>query len=66
MFGIILIPIGLLILLNNERKVVNYVKIINEARNECRTVDVDEPEDENDFTLVHAMGKTKTTNIIGD
>ena len=66
MLGTILIPVGLLILINNERKVVNYLKVINEARDECRTIQVYQPEDENEFKLVHAAGVTKAAHTIGD
>ena len=65
MLGTILIPAGLLILMNNERKLVDYTKIVTEARSECQSVTAHMPEDENDFKLVHTVG-TPFAMQIGD
>lgn len=63
MAGTILIPVGLLIIMNNERKLVSYIKVLTEARNEYRSIQVYMPEEAHDFKLVHAVGNTKSLSI---
>ena len=65
MLGTILIPVGLLILMNNERRLVDYTKVISEARAECQSIKPHMPEDEHDFKLVHTIG-TPFAMQIGD
>ena len=65
MLGTILIPAGLLILMNNERKLVDYTKVTSEARSECRSITAHMPDDEHDYQLVHTVG-TPFAAQIGD
>ena len=61
-----MIPFSLVLLWKNEKKLVTYAKVINEAKEECRTIEADAPADENDFKLVHCMGTTENAEDITD
>ncbi len=43
--GCILIPFSLALLWKNEKKLVTYAKVILEARDETRTIDIENIED---------------------
>ena len=64
--GCIMIPFSLVLLWKNEKKLVTYAKVIEEARSECVTIEADTPADENDFKLVHCMGTTENAEEITD
>ena len=64
--GCMMIPFSLVLLWKNEKKLVTYAKVIDEAKSECRTIDADSPADENDYKLVHCMGTTENNEEIID
>ena len=64
--GCIMIPFSLVLLWKNEKKQVTYAKVIEEAREECRTVEADSPNDENDYKLVHCIGEAVNAEEITD
>ena len=47
--GCFLIPFSLVLLWKNERKVVMYTRVIDQGRQEVRTVDCEKLDDANDF-----------------
>ena len=55
-----------MLLWKNEKKLVTYAKVIDEARDECRTVEADAPNDENDYKLVHCTGEAVNAEEITD
>ena len=64
--GCVMIPFSLVLLWKNEKKLVTYAKVIEEARDECRTVEADAPNDENDYKLVHCIGEAVNGEEITD
>ena len=44
-----MIPFSLVFLWKNEKKMVTYAKLISAGRDECRDIDAEEPNDENNF-----------------
>ena len=54
--GTVLIPFSLALLWKNEKKLVNFVRMLEIARNECRSVNIDTPVKEANLALVHAAG----------
>lgn len=64
--GCVMIPFSLVLLWKNEKKLVTYAKVIEEAREECRTVEADAPNDENDYKLVHCIGEAINGEEITD
>ena len=48
----------MLVLWKNEKKVVTFAKCINQGRELVRTVDCEEPDEDNEFELVHLTGET--------
>ena len=64
--GCVMIPFSLVLLWKNEKKLVTYAKVIDEARDECRTVEADAPNDENDYKLVHCIGDAVNAEEISD
>ena len=65
-FGCILIPFSLVLLWKNEKKLVTFAKMNEEAREECITIDADSPKDENDYKLVHCIGTAVNAEEITD
>ena len=65
-FGCILIPFSLVLLWKNEKKLVTFAKMNDEAREECTTIEADSPKDENDYKLVHCIGTTVNVQEITD
>jgi len=45
---------------------VTYAKVIDEAREECKHIDADEPSEENNFALVHCIGEAVNGEEITD
>ena len=45
---------------------MTYAKIIEEAREECRTIEAETPNDENDYKLVHCIGEAVNAEEITD
>lgn len=66
MFGLLLIPLALVFLWKNEKKIVMYARVITEAKKSCKSVNCDEVLDDNDFNLVHSQGKALNEQIIKD
>ena len=64
--GLLMVPFALVLLWKNEKKLVTYAKVIDEARDECRTVEADAPNDENDYKLVHCIGEAVNAEEITD
>ena len=64
--GCMMIPFSLVLLWKNEKKLVTYAKVINQAREECRTIDADAPDGANELKLVHCMGTTENAEEIAD
>ena len=64
--GCVMIPFSLVLLWKNEKKLVTYAKVIEEAKDECRTVEADAPNDENDYKLVHCIGEAVNGEEITD
>ena len=56
--GLFLIPFSLWLLWVNERKLVTFSKVLNQARSEIKEIHPDKPQDEMDYRLVHAVGST--------
>jgi hypothetical protein len=61
-----MIPLALVCLWNNEKKVVMYHKVIVEAKQKVKEVDSKEIKDENDFELVACSGSTTNEKDIVD
>ena len=64
--GCFLIPFSLVLLWKNERKLVMYAKCIGKGREKVRNVDCNEPDEANDFELVHMSGVTVNREDIAD
>ena len=60
--GCILIPFGLTCLWKNEKKMVTYAKLIEQAEKECVNVEAEETNFVNDFKLIHVSGQTHIPN----
>ena len=59
-FGCTLIPFALVLLWKNEAKVVTFAKCISEGRKAClANMDSEDPDDANEFELVHLNGTTE-------
>ena len=54
--GTVLIPFSLALLWKNEKKLVNFVRMLEIARTECRSVNIETPVPEANHALVHAAG----------
>ena len=61
-----MIPFSLVFLWKNEKKMVTYAKLISAGREEARHVNADEPNDENNFKLVHVIGDAVNGEAITD
>ena len=61
-----LIPFSLVILWNNEKKVVTFAELIVQGRKAVVTVNAEEPDDANDFKLVHMTGDAVTKETMVD
>ena len=66
LLGCIMIPFSLALLWKNEKTQVNYARVIEQARDECRTIKADAPLDENDYKLVHCTGQAVNGEKITD
>lgn len=65
--GVFLICFALPMVWMNERKQVKVYNTIKKAREAVRTVDIDNPMDEDNYKLVHASGQLTTeTNVIDE
>lgn len=56
--GCILIPFSLVFLWKNEKKIVTFQKCMDRAEKEVVGADATNINDENNFKLVHVMGKS--------
>ena len=65
-FGCFLIPFALVLIWKNERKVVMYAKCMAKGREKVRSVDCNEPDEANDFELVHMSGETVNREEVAD
>ena len=61
-----MIPFSLVFLWKNEKKMVTYAKLISAGREEARHVSADEPNEENNFQLVHVIGDAVNGEAITD
>lgn len=61
-----MIPLSLVCLWKNEKKIVTYHRVIVKAQKACKSVEMDQVKDENDFELVHCKGKSRNDKTIED
>ena len=61
-----LIPFSLVLLWKNEKKVVTFAKCMTEGRKQVRTVEAEDPDDTNEYELVHVTGTTVNNQEIVD
>ena len=61
-----MILFSVLLLWKNEKKLVSFAKLVDTGRNECTNINAGEPNDENNFQLVHTIGKTFNSEEISD
>lgn len=61
-----MIPFALVALWKNERKVVMFAKCMEQGRKHVRSVDCEDPDDANEFELVHLTGETVNNMQICD
>ena len=64
--GTVLIPFSVALLWKNEKKLVDFVRVISAARKECRAINIQQPHDECDYKLVHAAGHAINNEVIED
>lgn len=64
--GLILIPLSIVCIWKNEKKIVNYNKVIVKAKDSLKSVAADKIDDKNDFELVHVSGKSQNDSLIED
>ena len=55
-----------MLLWNNEKKVVTFAELIVQGRKAVMTVNPEEPDDANDFKLVHMTGEAVTKETMAD
>ena len=56
--GCFMIPFALVMLWKNEKKVVTFAKCMDQGRDLVRSADCEDPDDANEFELVHLTGTT--------
>ena len=56
----------MVLLWKNEKKLVNFKRIMEAARKECRSINVHQPIDDTDYKLVHAAGNAINNEEIED
>ena len=61
-----MIPFSLVLIWQNERKIVMYHKVIVQAQASVKQAEADEPKDELDFDLVHVSGIATNDEKIED
>lgn len=61
-----MIPFALVLLWKNEKKVVTFAKCMDQGRKLVKEVECDNPEDENEFELVHMSGEAVNNTEIVD
>ena len=61
-----MIPFSLVLLWNNEKKVVTFAELIVQGRKAVMTVSAEEPDDANDLKLVHMTGEAVTKETMMD
>ena len=64
--GCLAIPFALVALWKNEKKIVTFTKCIELGKEAVRTVDNDDPDDANEFELVHLTGASVNSVEIVD
>ena len=55
-FGCFAIPFALVMLWKNEKKIVTFAKCMDLGKQAVKTVDCDDPDDANEYELVHMTG----------
>ena len=65
-FGCVLIPLALVILWKNEKKVVMFAKCMDQGRELVQNGDCEDPDDANELVLVHLTGTTENKQEIKD
>ena len=55
-FGCFAIPFALVMLWKNEKKIVTFAKCMELGKQAVKTVDCDDPDDANEYELVHMTG----------
>ena len=66
MLGTLTILFSLVVLWSNERKLVKFTEFIAEAKKECRSIDTEQPKEEDDYWLVHGKGVVENSQDITD
>ena len=66
LFGIVAVLFSLVTIWYNERKLVKFARFIAEAKKECRIIDVYNPQDQDDYWLVHAKGVVENSEGVTD
>jgi hypothetical protein len=56
--GLVLIPFSIVCIWKNEKKIVNYNKVIVKAKEALKSVPADKIDDKNDYELVHVSGNS--------
>ena len=65
-FGCFAIPFALVMLWKNEKKIVTFAKCMELGKQAVKTVDCDDPDDANEYELVHMTGTTENAVEIVD
>ena len=60
--GLVLIPFAIVMLWKNEKKLVTFRKAMGQGRDECKSLECGDLNDENDWKLVHVHGETNNEN----
>ena len=64
--GLVLIPFAIVMLWKNEKKLVTFRKAMGQGRDECKSFECGDLNDENDWKLVHVHGETNNENDLVD
>jgi len=62
----LIIPFALVLLWKNEKKVVTFAKCMEQGRKAVRNIEADDPDDANEFELVHLTGTAVNNTEIAD
>jgi len=61
-----LIPFAIVLLWKNEKKLVTYTCCVDKAANECVPVNIEDPNEMNNYKLVYLSGKTENKTSLCD
>ena len=53
-----MVPLALVLLWKNEKKIVTFAKCMDQGREKVRSIQADDAQEENEFELVHLTGQT--------